>query len=225
MVGAALPVYNGERYLAAALKSVLDQSYPVSDIVVVDDGSDDDSHAVALEAGPRVRVVRQLHAGVGVARSRAVNLVRGAFVVLLDADDLLTPRSVESRMEVMYARHDVDIVYGQIRCFAECVDGRPVPLDEPRPAHVAGAMLIRRSAFERVGPFAAGLRVAEGLDWLLRAHEIGLREATVTEQVQWRRVHGANNSFTAREARHELPRVLKASLDRRRRANADADGP
>lgn len=216
LVGAALPVYNGERYLAAALASVLDQSYPVNDIVVVDDGSEDDSYAVALEVGPQIRVVRQPHAGVGVARSRAVNLVRGEFVVLLDADDLLTARSVESRMEVVSTRDDVDIVYGHIRCFAECVDGLPVPLDEPRPAHVPGAMLVRRSAFERVGPFAADLHVAEGLDWLLRAHEIGLREETVPELVQWRRVHGANNSLIAREARYELPRVLKASLDRRR---------
>jgi len=46
-------------------------------------------------------------------------------------------------------------------------------LDQPRPAHTAGAMLVRRSSFERVGPFTPGLRVAEGLDWLLRAHELG----------------------------------------------------
>ena len=183
---------------------------------MVDDGSDDASQAVARDIGPPVRVLRQPHAGVGVARSRAVSLVRGEFVVLMDADDLLTRRSVESRMLVVCARPDVDIVYGQIRCFAECKDGRPVPMDTPRPAHVPGAMLVRRSAFERVGPFAAGLRVAEGLDWLLRAHEIGLCEVTVEEQVQWRRVHGANNSLTARDSLNELPRALKASLDRRR---------
>jgi len=215
-VGVALPVYNGERYLAAALGSVLDQSFPVSDVVVVDDGSEDGSHAVASAVGPPVRVVRQPHAGVGVARSLAVRLVRGEFILLLDADDLLTRSSLEARMQVMSADPGVDIVYGQIRCFTECLEGRPVPLDELRPAHVPGAMLVRRAAFERVGPFAAGLRVAEGLDWLLRAHEIGLREVTVTEQVQWRRVHGANNSLTKRDALQEIPRALKASLDRRR---------
>ena len=77
-------------------------------------------------------------------------------------------------------------------------------------------MLVRRSAFDRVGRFASGLRAAEGLDWLLRAHEIGLREATVDEQVQWRRVHEANTSRTQQIPLHEFPRVLKASLDRRR---------
>jgi glycosyltransferase involved in cell wall biosynthesis len=215
-VGVALPVYNGERFLAAALESVIAQSYPVNDIVVVDDGSDDASRAVASDIGPPVRVVRQSHAGVGLARSRAVSLVRGEFIVMLDADDLLTQRSVESRMQVVRARADIDIVYGQIRCFAECFDGQPVPLDDLRPAHLPGAMLVRRTGFDRVGPFAAGLRVAEGLDWLLRAHEIGLREVTVEEQVQWRRIHGANNSLIQRDALRELPRVLKASLDRRR---------
>jgi hypothetical protein len=119
-------------------------------------------------------------------------------------------------LRVLRVRPEVDIVYGQIRYFARCVDGRPVPLDEPRPAHTPGSMLVRRSAFERVGPFTPGLRVAEGLDWLLRAHELGLVEATVDEQVQWRRVHGANNSLTQRRSLDEFPRALKESLDRRR---------
>lgn len=218
-VGVALPVYNGGLYLADALKSVLDQTYPVHDVVVVDDGSDDDSRDVVLRMGPPVRLVSQQHEGVGVARSRAVRLVKGEYVLLMDADDLLTHRSLECRMEVMLSDSGVDIVYGQMRRFTEYLEGRPVPLDEPRPAHVPGAMLVRRSAFERVGPFAP-LQVAEGLDWLLRAHEIGLREATVKEQVQWRRVHGNNNSITKRDSLHELPRALKASLDRRRRRNS-----
>jgi len=215
-VGAALPVYNGERFVAAALRSVLAQSHRVDDVVVVDDGSDDASAAAAREVGPPVRVVRRAHAGVGAARTEAMSLVRGEFVVLLDADDLLTPCSVEARLRVLLERPEVDIVYGQIRCFTRCVDGRPLALDQPRPAHTPGAMLIRRSAFERVGPFTPGLRVSEGLDWLLRAHELGLVEATVDVQVQWRRVHGANNSLTQRRSLDEFPRALKESLDRRR---------
>jgi glycosyltransferase involved in cell wall biosynthesis len=215
-VGAALPVYNGERFVAAALRSLLAQTHPVGDVVVVDDGSDDASASVASGVGPPVRVVRQPHAGIGEARSHAVSLVRAEFIVLLDADDLLTPDSVEARLRVFRARPEIDIVYGQIRCFSECVGGQPVPLDQPRPAHTPGAMLVRRIAFERVGPFTSGLRVAEGLDWLLRARELGLGEATVDEQVQWRRVHGANNSLTQRGSMEEFPRALKQSLDRRR---------
>ena len=79
-------------------------------------------------------------------------------------------------------------------------------------------MLIRRTAFERVGRFAADLRIAETLDWMLRAQELGLKMKTVPDQVLWRRVHGDNVSLTRRGSLGEYPRALKASLDRRRAA-------
>jgi GT2 family glycosyltransferase len=79
-------------------------------------------------------------------------------------------------------------------------------------------MLIRRAAFDRVGPFLEGTAVSEGLDWLLRARELGLAEVVVDAHVQWRRVHGANNSLRRRADIGEFALTLKASLDRRRRA-------
>jgi glycosyltransferase involved in cell wall biosynthesis len=215
-VGVAIPVYNGERYLEAAVRSVLAQTHPVDDVIVIDDGSDDASGDIARQIGPPVRVMRRSHAGPGAARSLALSLVRGEFIMPFDADDLLTPSSIEVRMRVLRDRSEVDIVYGHVRTFRELADGRPLPLDDPHPAHVPSAMLIRRAAYQRVGPFAPGLRVAECLDWLLRARELGLGEVTVPDQVAWRRVHGANNSLTGRSAMHEFPRALKASLDRRR---------
>lgn len=219
-VGVAVPVYNGERFLAATLRSVLAQTYPVSDVLVLDDGSEDASAAIAREIGSPVRVVRLPHVGVGPARSQAIGLVSGDCVVPLDADDLLTANSLEVRMDVLRRRPEVDVVFGHVRSFARCIEDEPVALDQSRPAHVPDAMLIRRAAYERVGPFAAGLRVAECLDWLLRAREIGLGEATVEAQVLWRRVHGANNSLSGRGSLHEFPRALKASLDRRRAAGS-----
>jgi hypothetical protein len=145
-----------------------------------------------------------------------MSLVRADFIVPLDADDLLTADSVECRMNALRDRADVDLVFGRVRHFSDCAEERPVALDAPKPAHVPSGMLIRRSAYEHVGPFAAGLRVAEALDWLLRARESGLHELTVPEQVLWRRVHPNNNSLTHRDALSEFPLALKASLDRRR---------
>jgi glycosyltransferase involved in cell wall biosynthesis len=215
-VGVAVPVFNAERFIGHALRSVLAQSYAVGDVVVVDDGSEDASAQVALDVGPPVRVVRRPHAGIGAARSHAMSLVRGEFIVPLDADDLLTPQSIGSRVEVLLASPDIDIVYGHVRHFAECLDGLPLALDLTKPAHVPDGMLIRRTAYERVGAFSPALRVAEALDWVLRAKETGLGEETVPEHVLWRRVHRTNNSLTERRSLNEFPRVLKASLDRRR---------
>jgi glycosyltransferase involved in cell wall biosynthesis len=219
-VAVAIPAFNAERFIGQALASVLAQSYPVDDVVVIDDGSDDATAEAALAAGPRIRVLRQANAGIGVARSRAVAATQGEILVLLDADDLLTPNSIACRVQALQDNPRLDVAFGHVRHFTEHAADAPVPLDPPQPAHVLSSMLVRRAAYERVGPFASGLRVAEALDWMLRAHELGLREMTLPDQVLWRRVHGANNSITNRASLSEFPRALKASLDRRR-AHAD----
>jgi glycosyltransferase involved in cell wall biosynthesis len=216
-VGVAIPVRNGERYLEGALRSVLEQTRPVNAVVVVDDGSTDGSAAIASATGPTVRVVTQRGAGVGPARSRAAGLLATDVLVMMDADDLLPPRSIEVRLAVLETRPEVNIVFGHLCNFRRLGPGGvPVPLEPPRAAPLAGALAVRRAAYERVGPFAAGLRVTEGLDWLLRARELKLEEVTLPDLVQWRRLHGANSSFVHRGERAELARVLKASLDRRR---------
>jgi hypothetical protein len=165
-------------------------------------------------------VLRQPTAGIGVARSRAVAATHGETLVLLDADDLLTPHSIACRVRALQDNPRLDIAFGQVRHFAEQAGDAPIALDPAQPAHVVSGLLLRRAAYERVGPFASGLHVAEALDWMLRARELGLREVTLPDQVLWRRVHGANNSITNRASLSEFPRALKASLDRRR-AHAD----
>jgi hypothetical protein len=79
-----------------------------------------------------------------------------------------------------------------------------------------GALLVRRESLERNGRFAEDVGLAEGLDWLIRAREHGLREASVADLVLWRRVHDANYTRGYRDASRQLTGVLKASLDRRR---------
>jgi glycosyltransferase involved in cell wall biosynthesis len=215
-VGVAIPAYNAERWLAQAIDSLLAQTAPPGDILVVDDGSTDATVAVAERFATPVRVVSQPNAGIGAARNRAVELVRGEIVGFLDADDMYTPSSIAVRLEVLAEDPRVDVVFGHERRFAELSDGAPVPIGPLRPSPIPGSMLVRRSALQRVGPFPTGVRVAEGLDWLLRARERSVQDVTVVDQVLWRRVHGQNNSVRHRDSLGEFARTLKASLDRRR---------
>jgi glycosyltransferase involved in cell wall biosynthesis len=214
-VGVAIAVRDGERWLAACLDSVLGQTLPATEIVVVDDGSNDATPTIAARYAPLVRLRRIPPSGIAAARNLAFGLLRTELIVSVDADDLLTPRSIEVRVAALRSRPELDLVFGRERRFTDVRAGQPVPIGEPRPAPIPGAMLLRRSSFARVGPFTDG-HVTDGLDWLLRSREAGLCEHTVPEQVTWRRVHGANNSLTHREALGEFPRALKASLDRRR---------
>jgi glycosyltransferase involved in cell wall biosynthesis len=218
-VGVVIAVRDGERWLGQALHSALAQEHPPIDIVVVDDGSADASGAVAERYGPPVRVVRQANAGIGAARNRGIATVEGELLAFLDADDLLTPSSLAVRVEVLVKRPEIDMVFGAVRRFSEILDGTPVALNEPQAGHMPTAMLARRSAVERVGPFLTATHVAEGLDWMLRAREQRLGEVTLADHILWRRLHGENNSLRHRAEIGEFAHALKASLDRRRAAD------
>lgn len=94
-VSVITPCYNGSRFLRQTLESVLAQTRPPLEVLVVDDGSTDDSAQVAESFGPPVRVIRQSNQGESVARNRALTEARGDYAVFLDADDLLESRSLE----------------------------------------------------------------------------------------------------------------------------------
>src|SRR6266498_887244 len=111
-ISVLLPCYNAAPYLAEALDSVLVQDVPVREIIVVDDGSSDDSAAVAERFGPPVRCDRQPHQGISATRNRALSLARGEVIAFLDADDLWPPGSLASRLETLVADGSVDCVGG-----------------------------------------------------------------------------------------------------------------
>ena len=218
-IGVIITAFNAERWLADAITSVLGQTPRPIDILVLDDGSTDATAAIATRFGEPVRVVSQANAGIGAARNRGLELVRGGLLAFLDSDDLLTEASFALRLRVFEERPDVEVVFGHVRRFERALDGVPVPSSALQAGQVPGAILARRELFERVGKFRTDVRIAEGLDWLLRAREQGLVEVTVPEQVLWRRVHGDNNSLVSRDAIGEFAHALKWSLDRRRAAN------
>lgn len=221
-VGVVIAAYEAAAWLGQALDSVLAQTVPPVDVVVVDDGSTDATAAVAGGYGPPVRCVRQANAGIGAARNRGIEAVAGDAVLMLDADDLLTPWSIAARVAVLQSRPEIELVFGHERRFQRMLDGAPVALGPLLASHVPGSMLIGRDAVQRVGAFPTAVHVAEGLDWLLHAREQRIGEATVEEQVLWRRVHGANNSVRHRAQMGEFAHALKASLDRRRAAARQA---
>ena len=78
-------------------------------------------------------------------------------------------------------------------------------------------MLIRRGSFDRVGPFATELRVAETVDWYARAVEAGLKGIVLQEIVLERRLHPRNSGLRERDARSDYLQVIRASMERRRR--------
>jgi hypothetical protein len=180
--------YNKGRYLDEALRSVLAQTYPAEalDIVVVDDGSTDDTPERLAAYGDRIRVVRKPNGGVSSAFAAALPLVGGRYLALLDADDVWAPTKVAEQVAVLEARPEVALVYTDMEIVDEAT--RPVHRSyyelhriAPRAGRVLGALLeanfvgaslmVRtslRSLYDPVHPTApyqdwwVGVRAAEG---------------------------------------------------------------
>lgn len=113
MVSVIIPVYNGAEFLEACIRSVMEQTYRNLEIIVIDDGSKDDSYAIAERlAGEdsRIRLARQENTGVSAARNRGISMVTGQFILLVDCDDLVPAGAVEAL--VRGAAEDVDLVVG-----------------------------------------------------------------------------------------------------------------
>lgn len=106
------PVYNGERFIAQAIESVLAQTYPHWELIVVDDGSTDNTReVVARFTDPRIRYVYQENRGQAAALNHGLELARGEYVTTLDADDWLTPTSFQDRATYLDAHAEFDAVY------------------------------------------------------------------------------------------------------------------
>lgn len=217
-VSVVIPVYNGERYLAQAIESALGQTHTPQQIIVVDDGSGDGSLEAAQTYAGAVECVSLPHAGAAVARNEGVSRATAAFVAFLDADDVWEPGKLERQLAAVEA-------VGAAIVFTHVTEFRDPPAEgtcrlRSMPGLIPSTAMIRKTAFERIGGFDPVWRVGEFIDWYMRATEGGVKSHVVPEMLVRRRVHGDNTGIRERGQQQDYARLLKAALDRRRRAQS-----
>jgi glycosyltransferase involved in cell wall biosynthesis len=130
-VSVVIPCYNSGRFLREAIESVLRQSYPAAEIVVVNDGSTDDTAAVA-RSFERVRYIEQPNQGAPASRNAGIRASTGDFLVCLDADDRLQPHALATGVESLVAHPEWAFVSGEVSVIAEDGSLRHVPKRKPR---------------------------------------------------------------------------------------------
>jgi glycosyltransferase involved in cell wall biosynthesis len=219
-VSVIIPVFNREAYLPEAIESVLKQTRPADEILVLDDGSTDRSAEVARSYGERLRCVSQANQGIGGARNAGIALTKGDLVAILDSDDLWTENKLERQCAAFEARPELDMVFCRMKQFFSPEVGaseRRSFYEEEMPACFASGMLARRKILDEIGPFDTNLRVGEFISWFGRAQEKGIRSEIVPEVLVHRRVH-PGNSVRDRKVKVDYLHVLKRQLDRRRAA-------
>jgi glycosyltransferase involved in cell wall biosynthesis len=200
---------------------VFAQTHRAVEVIVVDDGSDDDTRAIAETYGDRIRLTSQMRSGAGTARNTAAGLASGPYLAFLDADDRFLPEKLERQLAALHADPGLDMVFGHVREFVSpelTAEARAAirPPAPPSPWTAPNLMLIKRESFDRVGPFATDLRVAETVDWYARATEAGLTGLTLPEIVLERRLHSSNSGVRERDVGSDYLQVVRASIARRR---------
>lgn len=205
-VSVLLPVCNGERYLAEAIESVLQQTVPPAELIAVDDGSTDATRAVIEKFSGKITLLTQPHRGQTEALLKALKVARGEFLAFQDADDIWVPQKLEWQLAALAADPALGAVFGMMRQFISPdvpAEKRAAirPAQEIAAGEVRVCMLLRRGEFERVGNFEPSYSGVSFIEWLGRAKRMGLKSRMLDQVVAHRRLHLHNYGRTQTAAR------------------------
>lgn len=218
LVSVVVPAFNAEPFLDAALEAILVQDYPRLEVIVVDDGSTDGT-ADLVRRRDSVILVQQANAGPSAARNAGMERSRGDFVTFCDADDLFRPHKVSAQVGYLQENSDIGCVLVQHETFL--ADGVPRPdwLTDETGVQPQSA-LVRRSVIEQVGGFDPDYRLTEGLEWLSRMRDAGVRIGVLAQVCVDRRIHADNLSHQRAGLQHHMLQSLRARIQRQREAES-----
>ena len=221
LVSAIIPTYNRAHIVCDAIESVLAQTYPHIEVIVVDDGSKDDTVARLKQYGERIRVIGQPNAGPAAARNRGIATARGELIAFLDSDDLWLPEKTERQVALLErAGESVPCCLSNIMMKWNSGDRASFDIALLKPASEEGVWLnvdevlatrfvlfnqgiiIRRQVLERIGVFDESIRYLEDVEFPLRLSLEGPWAFIETPLVTWR--ESMTNSVYKNSKRDEL---------------------
>jgi glycosyltransferase involved in cell wall biosynthesis len=226
LVSAIIPNYNYGQYLREAVDSVLAQTYPKIEIIVVDDGSKDESRKIIKSYGKKIKAIFQENQGVSAARNNGVAESSGEFVAFLDADDAWLPAKIEKQMELFSTDPTFGLVHAGIvemddagNRLLERTDGMNGWVSEEllrfdRPVILGGGsgILVRREAFDEVSGFDTRLSTSADWDFF---YQVGSRFKVgfVQDVLARYRVHGSNMHRNIPLMEHDTTIAWKKAFD------------
>jgi glycosyltransferase involved in cell wall biosynthesis len=210
-----IPVRDGAKFIGEALQSIYEQTCQPEEVIVIDDGSTDDTPA-EVRRFAEVRYIRQPALGDLHAKNHGVRAAGKPYLAFLDADDLWPPRRNEIQVGAFAEDPRLDFVYGLVIQFAGSPAEAVIQSGDATPARLFGSVTIRRDSLSKVGPFATDWRVGGLVEWWTRVADVGLRGKCVPELALLRRIHDSNLGRTVKEPMRDYLSVLHAVVNRRR---------
>lgn len=221
-ISVIIPFYNGAKFLHEAITSVLNQKSQKLEIILVDDGSTDNSVEVVHKFNDfRIQLIQQANAGAAEARNNGVRHATGDFISFLDADDVWTTDKLSLQMAEITKNPSINMVFGQVKEFYDSSLPTQQTLHHLEKTYVGYspiALLISKKDFLKVGEFQSKWKVAEFIDWYDRAKHLSFNEMVLPDIVAMRRIHAGNLDRLNRLDVKQYVAVLKEALDRKRNA-------
>ncbi len=219
LISVIVPFYNAENFIAETVHSIQQQAYEPLQIIIINDGSTDNSLKIIESFDTPMKIISQANAGPAQARNRGLQHAKGEFIAFLDADDLWPEGKLANQLAYLKSNEKVEAVWGRTQYFGDFSErDLKLPLAEDRTAYSyqLGAGFFRRSAFEKVGLFDGSFRYSEDYDWILRMREMGIPHETMPQITLLHRMHQDSMVHSPDNLNYQLTLLVKKSLDRRR---------
>lgn len=217
-VSVIIPVYNGEKYLAEAIKNVFEQDYSPLEIIVVDDGSTDNTRTIATQFKDSIHYICQSNSGPAAARNRGIRSAKGDVIAFLDSDDLWSDNKLKLQVSYLAENPTVEIVQGLIQQMQ--LSGSEFEVASPSYQFInLGSAIYRKSVFEKIGYFDEVLRYGEDTDFFLRAWENDISKVVLDQVTLFYRKHDTNMTNGQKTVELGLLKIFKKHLDCYRRKN------
>jgi len=211
LVSIIMPAYNSAHYIGQAIESVLSQDYKNFELLIVDDGSTDNTKEIVQQFNDsRIKYIYKENGGVSSARNRAIIRSKGQYIMPLDADDMMAPNFITSHLQEFEKHPEADLVYCDVSLID--ADGEPIRVmkkpeyhnhrhlirDLFRQGHpiIPFRLGIRRSVFDKIGLYDETLVVAEDYDMMRRFVRAGLNEHHLRQTLHLRRMYPESLSRT-----------------------------
>lgn len=235
-ISVIIPCFNAEKYVSAAIRSVLQQDWPQMEIIVIDDGSKDNSAHLVRNTFPQVKLIQQVNQGVAAARNKGIEVAKSEWIAFLDADDIWLPGKLAQQWSQLQANPEVRMNYTAWKVW-QSAEPEPIEqfINELRlisgdtqawngpsgwiyPALLldcevwTSTVLAHRSVFQEIGNFDTTLRIGEDYDLWLRASRV-TAIMRVSQPLALYRTHPGSITKTKPEKNYKGI-VIQRALDR-----------
>jgi glycosyltransferase involved in cell wall biosynthesis len=218
-ISVIMVVKNGQKYLKEAIESVLGQTRPPEEIILVDGQSADQTAEIA-QSYPQIRYLKQEKNGLADARNLGIRSSTRELITFLDHDDTWPTDKLQRQLREFQRSPQLEYCYGQVRFFPhssyqQYYGFELSEVNGVMTGRTPGTLMARREMFETIGMFDPRYSIACDFDWFARAAGSGLHSLFLPEVLLHKRLHESNLSGNREQNRIEIMSVLRYSLQRK----------